>query len=690
MMAETGVGTGVIRRDIEVIRQDDRVMLFDRQADAYYRISEQTAEIIGYMTENLPLDEFREKLARTGIDVSAEDLFSLVSFLYQNNLLEPGWSTIVSKRSKLREMREKTRVMRWSAAYMYFKLPPWHPEKFFAAVAPYVSFLASKWFISLLAIPALIGYLLVIGNFSAVHAVFADTLSWAGAVKYFAAILLLKVVHEVAHSLAAIHFNCRVRGIGIGFMIFYPRLYTDTTDSWKLPRRQRLLIDAAGIIAELLCGGIAAVFYFYLPPGVWQSTMFYIFAVSTVSTLLVNGNPCIRYDGYYILCDLTRIDNLMGRAGEYLRQWWRYRFLNLGNRPSEPKGWFLLLFGVLSFVYRIFLYTAIIMVIYHKFVKVIAVILLILEVFNIFIHPCIREIRAIRKLSANSAGRAGWILGTVIFVIVAAILFVPLNWSVEIYGEVVPEKRTQVPAVEGGFLTGDLPAAREVDAGEVLFTLESPQLDFAREKMAETLKADIMQYELEKIDENDFARSQVTLQAVNSDRRGVEELDRRQRQLSVCAEKSGIFTVKNPLTFQKGRYIPKGMVVGEVVSRGVVIYAYADEHDAGKIRIGNRAEVYAGDQIGSFPATVIRVEKVAVPLNDSPLLQIYGGEIPMYQNGSEPGKFHSVRLFYRIELEFDGTQTPAPGRRVHCKISHREQLYRHLMKSIIGIFHREF
>ena len=86
------------------------------------------------MTENLPLDEFREKLARTGIDVSAEDLFSLVSFLYQNNLLEPGWSTIVSKRSKLREMREKTRVMRWSAAYMYFKLPPWHPEKFFAAV----------------------------------------------------------------------------------------------------------------------------------------------------------------------------------------------------------------------------------------------------------------------------------------------------------------------------------------------------------------------------------------------------------------------------------------------------------------------------------------------------------------------------------------------------------------------------
>ena len=63
-------------------------------------------------------------------------------------------------------------------------------------------------------------------DFATVRAVFLDSLSWAGLVKYFAAILLLKFVHETAHSLAAIHFNCRVRGIGLGFTVFYPRLYT--------------------------------------------------------------------------------------------------------------------------------------------------------------------------------------------------------------------------------------------------------------------------------------------------------------------------------------------------------------------------------------------------------------------------------------------------------------------------------
>ena len=68
-------------------------------------------------------------------------------------------------------------------------------------------------------------------DFATVRAVFLDSLSWAGLVKYFAAILLLKFVHETAHSLAAIHFNCRERGIGLGFTVFYPRLYTDTTDS---------------------------------------------------------------------------------------------------------------------------------------------------------------------------------------------------------------------------------------------------------------------------------------------------------------------------------------------------------------------------------------------------------------------------------------------------------------------------
>ena len=689
MTGSRQIETGVLRKDVVIVRRNP-VMLFDRQADAYYRISERAAGIIAYMTGVMPVRKFQEKLFAAGIAVTEDELISLVLFLEQNNLFEPSYARIAAKQHKLASMREKSRFMRLASLYMYFRLPPWHPEKFFESIAPFVSFLASKFMVILLAIPAALGFLLAIRDFPQVQSVFMDTLSWAGVAKYFAAILFLKIVHEAAHSLAAIRFKCRVRGIGIGFMVFYPRLYTDTTDSWLLPRHRRLLIDAAGVIAELLIGGIAALFYFYLPPGAWQSTMFYIFTVSTISTLLVNGNPCIRYDGYYILCDLTGIDNLMTRSGEYVRQFWRYYILHLGKKPAEKHGWFLLLFGITSFIYRIFLYTAIIMVIYHSFIKVVAVILLILEVYVIFVNPCIREIVTIRELSRRSAGKAGMVLGIALVAFLGALLFTPLNWSVEIDGLTVPLECVTVVAGEGGYLTADLPHEPvAVTTGENLFILTSPQLDFAVGKMQSVLEFDRCQFALEELDAERFSQAKITGQKIISDERALEELLRRRAALTVTSPADGIFRVENAAAFRRGRYIPRGTEVGTVISPEVVIYAYADDHDAGKLQAGDRAVIRVDDSMESFPAVVTAVSQVAVPLFDSPLLQVYGGRIPMYQNENAPG-FHSVRLYYRIELRFaEGVSLPC-GRRVRCEIDREIRLIDLISRAVTGIFRREF
>lgn len=211
---------GVFRRDIVLIRKEP-LMFFDKQADAYYRISEKAAAMASYMTAPMSLPEFREKLFRAGIEATEKEILTLLAFLRQNHLLEPEYAHISRKRQALEEARSKSRLLRWSAAYMYFRLPPWHPEKCFDVIAPYVRFLTARWFLFLLALPALAGYLLAVREFPHVRSVFLDTLSWAGAVKYLAVIVLLKIVHEAAHSLAAMRFHCRVRGIGIGFMVFY-------------------------------------------------------------------------------------------------------------------------------------------------------------------------------------------------------------------------------------------------------------------------------------------------------------------------------------------------------------------------------------------------------------------------------------------------------------------------------------
>lgn len=688
-MAATQPETGILRPDIELIR-GETPLLFDPASDAYFKVEPGVLDVLAFMTESMPVAQFQDKLARNGIHVSPEQLLRILMFLRQNNLLVPEYGRIGIQRGHEAEIKKKTAFLRFSAAYLFFKLPPWRPELFFEKIAPAVSWLASKWIVFLLLIPAVTGYLLMARDFGSVRTTFLDTLSWAGLAKYFVAILFLKFVHEAAHSLAAIHFHCRVRGIGLGFMVFYPRLYTDTTDSWRLPRKQRLLIDAAGIIIELLLGGCAVLLWTYLPPGAWKSTMFYVFAVSTISTLFVNGNPCIRYDGYYILCDLVNIENLMTRSGEYVKQFWRWHFLKLGAKPQNSRGMFLLTFGVCSFVYRIFLYTSIILVIYHNFVKVLAVGMMILELYSILIYPFWREIKTVRALSKRSANRARWYLGGVVLAVLAVILFLPLSWNITLPGEIVPCDRIQISVSESGYLAARLPRrAFPVKKDDLLVRLNSPALDFSVSRLAGSSEYDRRLYALQQIDEKFFADALITAEKLGANRIGMEELGRRHAELNIRAEIDGVFVPSLP-DLSAGAFLGKGQKIGELVSEELMIYAYATDREIGKLKIGDTATVSVKDFLTTVPAKISSVNRIAAQLSDSPLLQHFGGPIPVYPEPGPNKGYSSLQALYRIELQFESISDFAPGRVVAVKIHHTEQLYTRVRQFLVSIFRREF
>ena len=688
-MEEKKVITGILRPDIELLRGDN-LLLFDPGADAYYKVTPSMLKIMAFLTEELPLAEFQEKLSQNGITVSRQELLELIAFLRNNHLLVPRQGEISAKQQQLRQLKEKSRLLRFSASYLFFRLPPWRPEHFFEKIRPFVSFLASRQLLFLLVLPALAGYLLALRDLGEIRTTFADTLSWAGLVKYFAAILLLKLLHEAAHSLAAIHFNCRVRGVGIGFMVFMPRLYTDTTDSWRLPRKKRLLIDAAGIIAELLCGGIAALLWCNLAPGPLRSTMFYIFAVSTLSTLLVNGNPFIRYDGYYILSDLLHIENLMSRSAECFRKSWRWYLLRLGTPPEERHKLFLTVFGICAFVYRFFLYTSICLMIYHKFTKVLALFMLLLEFYALLIHPCYKELRTIWTLSRKSAGKALWFLLPAAGAAIAGVLFLPLSWGITLPGLVVPAERTPVTLEESGYLTGQFSRTpRPVKKGDLLLQLDSPRLDFALDTLTKTRQFDQLLYEQQNLDEEEFSKRNVTAQKISSDRIGLEELKRRRNKLQIRAGRDGIFIPSLPDS-SAGALLPRNTSAGEIVSARTVIYAYADDRDIGKISPGNSGKIRLADTLGSRKVCVTRIDQIAALLESSPLLQNFGGPIPVYP--AEDGKFVPAQTLYRVELDYADPSEPAfpAGRIVSVKIDHTEQLYKYAVRFVLSFFLKEF
>ena len=194
----------MLREDIKIIppgRHGAYTMIFDPVSEAYFKISPIAAQIIAKLDRDYDLAEFHAKLARLGIFVSIEELNELIFFISGNNLAVPEYGKYEHKREQVAKMKKVSWWLKLSSYYVFFKLPPLHPRRFFDAIAPYVSFLASKPMLWIYIIPACLGYLLALRNSGEVRDTFWASLSWAGLVKYFFAIILLKIIHESSHAL---------------------------------------------------------------------------------------------------------------------------------------------------------------------------------------------------------------------------------------------------------------------------------------------------------------------------------------------------------------------------------------------------------------------------------------------------------------------------------------------------------
>ena len=118
------------------------------------------------------------------------------------------------------------------------------------------------------------------------------------------ALVLVKVAHEFGHGLAAKRLGCHVPTMGVALIVLCPVLYTDLNETWKLGRwRQRLAIGLAGTATELVLAAWSSLLWSLMAPGPWRDAAALIAAVSWLSSLLINLNPFMRFDGYFVLSD---------------------------------------------------------------------------------------------------------------------------------------------------------------------------------------------------------------------------------------------------------------------------------------------------------------------------------------------------------------------------------------------------
>ncbi len=180
----------------------------------------------------------------------------------------------------------------------------------------------------------------------------------------------IKVVHELAHAFACKRYGGECHELGAMLLAFTPCLYCNVSDSWLMKNRwHRIAIAGAGIYIEVLMASICVLLWHWSVPGTVHTICLYIMVISSVSTVLLNGNPLLRYDGYYILSDVVGVPNLRSRS-QGLVQGWLSRFF-YGVRTVDPlrgqpvSKTFLGLYGGLSGIYIWFVMFAILWMLYQ-------------------------------------------------------------------------------------------------------------------------------------------------------------------------------------------------------------------------------------------------------------------------------------------------------------------------------------
>ncbi len=241
------------------------------------------------------------------------------------------------------------------------------PESFLQWLYPRCRWMFSVWCVSLCVLLMLAAAALVAVQFQTVRLRLPDFQAFfqiRNVVLLATAVAFSKVIHEHAHALTCKHFGGECHEMGFMLLAFTPCLYCNVSDSWMLPNKwHRVAVSAAGMYVELNLAAVCTFLWWFSVPGLLNSLCLNMVFVCSVSTLVFNGNPLLRYDGYFILADILEIPNLRQQSNTYARQSAARWFLGINQTNdrllTDRRHGLLGAYFVASLVYRLFVIAAI-------------------------------------------------------------------------------------------------------------------------------------------------------------------------------------------------------------------------------------------------------------------------------------------------------------------------------------------
>lgn len=677
-------------------------VLQDSTGGRYHRLSPGAYELVSRMNGVRTVQELWDEACTAGGDAipTQDEFIELLMQLHSNDLLH---CDVTPDTAELFERYSKRKTQKWKQWIMQptsMRIPLIDPDAFLSAWAHrFVWLFSSKGALLWLAVvlPAL---MLAGQNWKVLTLNISDHVLSSSNLLVLALVFpIVKAIHELGHGFATKVWGGKVHEMGLMFLIFAPVPYVDASASSTFRSKyRRAIVGAAGMLAELFVAALAMYVWVLVEPGVVRALAFNVILIAGVSTVVVNGNPLLRYDGYFILSDLIEMPNLAQRGQRYLAYWSdRYIFgakeLEAPDETPSEKRW-LVSYTITSWIYRIFITVSIILFIAEKFF-IFGVVLAIVAAFGLFLKPIWKSAKHLLESPTLHRYRARAIRLSVIFVAVVLLggFFVPMPLRTQTEGVVwLPDQALVRAGVNGTFQRWLVEPGFQVSKGTPLLIMDDPQLvselAVARAKVAESEA----RYNVEQF--ANPVQAGVLLQQLKYENNALQQVNERYEHLIVYSEIDGVLTVPKSQDML-GQHFKKGELLGYVMdSKQLVARVAVAQDNIDLVRTRFKAvELRFADSISStYQVAVLR--EIPSALNELPTAALSpngGGNIPVDPNDRE-GLKTLDRVFF-VDLSLPPEAVPnAFGGRVYVRFDHigeplLGQMYRRLRQLFLSRFH---
>ncbi len=671
-----------LRSTVQTKRQHYRGRLWHVVADpannSFYRLDDAAYQFIGMLDGHRSVNEAwsacQEQLGDRA--PTQGEAIRLLGQLYTSNLLQAELAGDAAGMFERHRKRKSQEVRGYLMNILFVRLPLLDPDAMLERWMPLYGWIFKKWGVALWGVLLVMGIMSVAGRYGELFNSAAGVLDPNNLVWLYLSFAGIKLVHEAGHACAAKKFGheeCggehgshtggagEVHAMGIMLLMMMPVPYVDATSAWALRNKwRRMFVGAAGMYVELAVASIAAMVWANTSSGSAIHAIAYnVMFIASLTTLLFNANPLLRYDGYYILSDMLEMPNMAQRGKEYVYYLVKKKVYGVrrARNPAhgrDERGW-LLGYGVLSACYRVFVSMSILLFVADK-LFIAGVVMGFAAVYGWLIKPIGRWVHYLSTSPELQRNRQRAIVSTAALAAVVLLMasVVQLPDRDQAIGVIEPRHLATVHMQADGFVESVLPSGTAVEPREeTLVAAENMELQTRRRELVARKELAETQKRAASIDERALAQS-LGKQVVALDSQ-IARLDEQLAMLQVKAPFVGTWVVRDASKLL-GAYLRRGEEIGVIATiDDLVIRVAADQHLGPRIEpelgVGGAVQLRVkGRPDIEFRGTITKILPAGQKRLPSPALgYLAGGSIRV--DGADEQGTKAMEPFFEIHIE---------------------------------------